>query len=221
MQTRNWQIEAFVFDFDGTLAELNIDFPLMRKSVLRIIKGFDCAVDGLQHRFVLEMIDEAKELIARRRPAGAADFLAATYELITDFEMEAARRGGLFAGTRDMLRELRKRGMKTGVISRNCLAAITAVFPDIHDYCNAVMTRESVLRVKPHPDHLNATLSSLEAAAEDAAMVGDHPMDIEVGKRAGTRTVGVLTGHSDYRRLHEAGADIILAKASDIVTLIS
>jgi phosphoglycolate phosphatase len=51
-------------------------------------------------------------------------------------------------------------------------------------------------------------------------MVGDHPMDIRIGKDAGTLTVGVLTGYSTSEALTKAGADFILSKAADIIRLL-
>jgi hypothetical protein len=83
---------------------------------------------------------------------------------------------------------------------------------DIFDYCNTVITREMTVNVKPHPDHLFVALQLLDALPERSSMVGDHPMDIKIGKRAGTLTIGVLTGYSTSDELKSAGADIIMTK---------
>jgi phosphoglycolate phosphatase len=71
--------------------------------------------------------------------------------------------------------------------------------------------------VKPHPEHLLVALQSLGVAPESSSVVGDHPMDIQIGKHAGTLTIGVLTGYSTSDELIEAGADIIIDKAPDII----
>ena len=60
-------------------------------------------------------------------------------------------------------------------------------------------------------------LQSLGALPESSSMVGDHPMDIKIGKDAGTLTIGVLTGYSTSDELVKAGADIIIDKAADII----
>ena len=95
-----------------------------------------------------------------------------------------------------MLTALKKRKIKAGVVTRNCQAAVTTVFPDIFDYFNTVITREMTSNVKPHPEHLLVALQSLGVAPESSSMVGDHPMDIKIGKHAGALTIGVLTGYS-------------------------
>ena len=74
-------------------------------------------------------------------------------------------------------------------------------FPDIDRYCQAVLTRDDTVRIKPHPEHLTTALSLLGAAPADAAMVGDHPLDIQLGREAGTFTIGVLSGHSTREAL--------------------
>jgi phosphoglycolate phosphatase len=48
-------------------------------------------------------------------------------------------------------------------------------------------------------------------------MVGDHPMDIRIGRDVGAYTIGVLTGYSKADPLLEAGADLIIERASAII----
>jgi phosphoglycolate phosphatase len=74
--------------------------------------------------------------------------------------------------------------------------------------------------VKPHPEHLLVALQSLDVAPESSSMVGDHPMDIMIGKLAGALTIGVLTGYSTSDELMRAGADIIIDKAADIIDIL-
>jgi phosphoglycolate phosphatase len=52
-------------------------------------------------------------------------------------------------------------------------------------------------------------------------MVGDHPLDIELGRKAGTFTVGVLTGNSTQKALLQASADMILPDAPSILRIIT
>jgi phosphoglycolate phosphatase len=210
-------IRAVFFDFDGTLAKLNIDFPLMRQAVLDLVETYGAPLDGMSNLYVLEMIRAAQELISQIHPKEEDFFLEQAIALITQVEIEAAKKGELIGGTREMLAELKRRNIKTGIVTRNCQAAVTTVFPDIFNYCGAVITREITPNVKPHPEHLLVALQSLGALPESSAMVGDHPMDIKIGKDAGTLTIGVLTGYSTSDELLKAGADLIISKAADII----
>ncbi|MBM4272211.1 MAG: HAD family hydrolase [Deltaproteobacteria bacterium] len=213
-------VGAVVFDFDGTLAKLNINFPRMRKAVVDLIDSYGVPVDGLRDMYVLEMVDAGMSLIAQKHPGQEHHFLRRANDVITDIEIAAATRGELIEGTREMLRELKKRSIKTGVITRNCQMAVVQVFPDIHEYCNPVITREFTRNVKPHPEHLLSALAFLNVLPQHAFMVGDHPMDIKIGKDAGTFTIGVLSGYSTSGDLLKAGADIILNRADEILGIL-
>ena len=213
-------IRAVVFDFDGTLAKLNINFPHMRRTVFDLIESYHIPLDKLDNLFVLEMIDEAAALIALQHPGEKNHFKEHAHSLIVNIELEAAKKGELIDGTRDMLRSLKNRMIKTGVVTRNCLSAVTYVFPDIHTYCDVVVTREMTRKVKPHPEHLMSALKSLDVPPECVTMVGDHPMDITLGKEVGACTIGVLTGYSSSNVLIKAGADIIIATAAGIIDVL-
>lgn len=220
MRHHTLSLTAIIFDFDGTLAELNIDFPLMRKRIRNLIAGYDIPTDNIEDLFALEMIDAGKALIERAYPGEGYRFVDRAYDLIRHIEIEGARNGVLFNGIEELLRDLRTRKIKTGIVTRNCIEAVKGLFPNIDRYCDIVITRESTTKVKPHPEQLLIALRALATDAASAAMVGDHPMDISVGKDVGTYTIGVLSGYAHEEMLRDAGADIILDHAAQIRDLI-
>jgi phosphoglycolate phosphatase len=195
LATKRLPLRGIVFDFDGTLAKLNIDFSRMRQEVLELLSGYRVPLprNGLRDLFVLEMITAGAGLMSQYQPGKEAEFIERAHALIADIEIKAAQRGSLFEGTKDLLQALQNKTIKIGVVTRNCLSAVQTLFPDIHQYTHAVITREQASHVKPHPAHLLMMLDKLGVAAGQAAMVGDHPMDIKTGKDAGVRTIGVLT----------------------------
>ncbi len=209
--------KAVVFDFDGTLAKLNIDFAGMRAALLELIARYGIPTDGIMNLHILEMVEAAGASLAHHSPHEATLFSHAAHALIAGIEVEAAGEGTLFAGTKTLLTELRNRSTRIGVVTRNCRAAVFRIFPDIDRYCQAVLTRDDTCRIKPHPEHLMSALGLLGVLPADAAMVGDHPLDIQLGRETGTFTIGVLSGHSTRAALFGAGADLILPDASSIL----
>jgi len=214
-------IEVIAFDFDGTLALLNIDFPAMRQSILDLITSFGVPEDGLGHLLALEMIEEARKRILARQDGRAAAFAKEAENLIREIEIDGANRGSLFPGIPEMFAELRRENVKTAIVTRNCAESVQKLFPEVDDACKCIVTRERTPLVKPHPEHLRIALRELGAGPERAVMVGDHPMDMELGKKAGTFAAGVLTGYGGEALLREAGADLVVHRAPDILDFLT
>jgi phosphoglycolate phosphatase len=214
----NREMEAVIFDYDGTLVQLNIDFGAMRQDVEESLGEYGIEPEDLKGFYILEMIDEAAVRISEKsRPEGAA-FCRKCLDLVIAHELEAAKEGRILPGVVDMLELLRKRGVKVGIITRNCDKAVKVVFPHLESLCDVYVPRDGVSRVKPHPDHLVLALERL--GVENAArclMVGDHVLDVEGGKRMEMMTAGVLTGKTTRQQFMRAGADFIWEDATKIL----
>lgn len=213
-------IRAIIFDFDGTLAVLNIDFPLMRERIIFLIRHFGIEERAIRERYLLEIIDEVYPMIREKDSSGAEEFYDRAHQILHEVELKAAEEGSLIPGAGGTLRTLRLLGIKVGIVTRNCEEAVRRVFPDIDDYCDVFISRDSVDKVKPHPDHLNSMLGALKVSGEEAVMVGDHIIDIQAGKKVGMKTVGVLTGKINREEFEKAGADYILRDVSEIYPLL-
>ena len=214
------KVKAVIFDFDGTLAVLNIDFFSMREQVLRLVRHFGVKEEWITQRYMLEIIDQVYLILWEKNPSEASDFYQKAHQVIHEVELKAAEEGRLISGAEAALKILREKGMKIGIVTRNCEDAVRKVFPQIDHYCDLFVSRNSVRKVKPHPDHLTFVMESLKVSGEEAMMVGDHTMDIQAGKRVGMKTIGVLTGRTTREEFEKAGADYILRDASEINNLL-
>src|SRR4030043_450072 len=213
-------VRAIIFDFDGTLAGLNIDFSLMRERIMALVNPFGTEGGSIRERYLLEMIDEVYPILWEKDSSGAEEFYERAHQILHEVELKAAGEGKLILGTEAVLRMLRERRIKVGIATRNCEEALRKVFPDIDDYCDVFISRDSVEKVKPHPDHLNSALDALKVSEKEAVMVGDHIIDIQAGKGAGMWTIGGLTGKIKREEFEEAGADYVLRDVSEIYPLL-
>jgi HAD superfamily hydrolase (TIGR01509 family) len=73
-----------------------------------------------------------------------------------------------------------------------------------------------VERTKPEPDLVLAALEKAGAEPDDAVMIGDSVWDCRAAERAGTRSIGVLTGGFSEDELLEAGASKVFASVEDL-----
>ncbi len=215
------KIQSIVFDFDGTLAELHLDFVEMKRRVALLAEEFLTPTRVSPSLPVLEWLTWLEHVIKVSRNGDAGTFRADALALIEQMEIEAAQRGALFPFTRPLLMEMLQKGKNTAIITRNCDSAVRLVFPDISDYCSVFLARDHVPLPKPDPSHLHLALRTMRAEPGTTLMVGDHPLDIQTGKAAGVLTAGVSSGRIPGEELRKAGADWVAANCELLIELLA
>jgi phosphoglycolate phosphatase len=210
-------VRAVLFDFDGTLVHLNIDFAQMRAGVEAILPQYGLCVGASASRYTLELIEECvKTLTVRDGGEIAAAFERDAEAAIVAVEVGAADEADIHQGVPELLQWLQEEGVRIGIVTRNCRVAVDRILERNTLPYDVLLTRDDVELVKPDPEHLLAALRALEVEPHHALMVGDHPMDVRAGRLAGTRTVAVLTGYSPAERFAPESPDLVLDQAGDL-----
>lgn len=213
---------AVLFDFDGTLVP-NLDLTDMRRQIAAMAKAAgvpDSVYDGL---YIVEIIEASQAWLSNQDTALASSaeaYAAASHQRINDIEMQAASNTAPFTAVRPVLNQLRDKGYRLGIVTRNCRAAVLTMFPDMDEYVDCLHARDDVVHLKPDPRHLQDNLDALGAEASLSVMVGDGALDMQAGQALGMRCVGVLTGSNDTRALTDAGATEVLADYRGLVSLL-
>lgn len=167
LRSRHW-----IFDLDGTLTVAIHDFAHIR-SVLGVPEGADILghldalpeTEGTRARAVLQSIEE--ELAERTEPAD---------------------------GALELMRVLRERGARVGVLTRNtrenALTTLSRIglLPFIER--GAVLGRDDA-RAKPDPDGIHKLACRWGVPPAALVMVGDYAFDLLTGRAAGAGTVHV------------------------------
>ena len=78
------------------------------------------------------------------------------------------------------------------------------------DYISLILGADDVARAKPDPEPVLQTLRSLKIPVSETLVVGDMPVDILMGARAGARTCAVTYGNASAADLRAAGADVLI-----------
>ncbi len=203
-------LQGVLFDFDGTLAP-NLDLPDMRRQVVALTEAYDVPEPVYAELYIVEIITAASNWLQTQATERAADYHTQAHRLITEFELAAAAQTQPFPGIHSTLEGLRQQGLRLGVVTRNCRAAVLQVFPDLLDYVDTLHARDDTEFLKPDPRHLQKCLQTLAIEPQLAAMVGDGALDMHAGHELNMYCVGVLSGSSDHPRLQQAGAHTVLA----------
>ena len=211
-----YNIDAVLFDFDGTLVEINIDFTEMKKKVLSL--GLEYGVSPEADLYVLETIENMFDVLSEKDALKAEMFKKQAEAIIVDIELSAAEKSRKFPGADSTLREIKNRGIKIGIVTRNCRKAVLKSVELAGFTYDLLLTRDDVKKVKPDPSHLLDALSMLNIEPERAMMVGDQPIDIIAGKKAGMKTAAVLSVRT-IKDFEELSPDLIIKDISDILNV--
>src|SRR5690606_5415798 len=88
---------------------------------------------------------------------------------------------------------IHKKGILTGIVTgkarRSYEISIQKLFSQ--DFFKVSITGDDVLEPKPHTEGICKAINALGCAPQETLFVGDSNADIEAGRRANIRTVGV------------------------------
>jgi phosphoglycolate phosphatase len=167
--------EAIVYDLDGTLVDLAVDWDEVATAAVAAFadRGID-AEGGLW-----DLLDRASQ----------ADIRGRIEEVICDHERDGARDSARLPLADQVAEEHRS----VGVCSLNCEQACRIALEehDLEPHVDAVVGRRSVDNHKPHPEPLLTTVERLGATPETTVFVGDTDRDAITAERAGTGFVYV------------------------------
>lgn len=191
-------LSAVLFDAGGVLLDLDYAY------LVRLVEARQCETtpealsraEALARRAIHERVQGGGGVGEAwrdyfRAMLGTARIPPELHEEIIDTLWEAHQRVGLWTvavpGAREVLRELRRRGLSTGVVSnaegkveRDLEAAGFGGLLDV------VVDSHHVGVEKPHPHIFRVALERVGASPEAAVFVGDVPsVDVEGAKAAG------------------------------------
>ena len=218
-------VRAVIFDWGGTLTPWHsVDHEELWRSVCaRHYPATEAAATAAAARAaeteLWRLAESAQQsatleaVFARAGFSASAGFLASYYEAwdphtLTD--PDAA----------PVMRELRRRGIKVGVLS-NTMWARTAheqIFmrDEILELIDGAVYTSEIPWVKPHPEAFRAAMRAIGVTdPTDCVFVGDRPYDDIYGaKRLGMR--GVLIPHSEVPPHEDATPDAVITRLAEL-----
>lgn len=193
-----------VFDWDGTLLD----------SQARIVEclhaaGTEAGLAALPAECLSNVIGLGmREAITALYPDATADDHARFIERYRHHYLSASRTATpLFAGARELLEGLRRRGALLAIATGKGRRGLDRVLAEhgLNDLFHATRCADESLS-KPHPQMLLDILERLGVEPHEALMVGDTEYDIVMARNATVAALGVGYGVHGRLRLVQCGA---------------
>lgn len=189
------QVNGWIFDLDGTLTVAQHDFPAIRREL-----QIPADEDILEHLGRLPL-DERRQLNAR----------------LDAIEMRLAQEVAAAPGAAELIRELHRRELRLGILTRNLREVAMASLDhigvlDCFDPQHIIGRNDAA--AKPAPDGIHRLLADWQLSQTDAVMVGDFRFDLEAGRAAGCHTCLIHPQNDwpDMTDLHVPDCHALLAR---------
>lgn len=215
-------IKAVIFDMDGTVADTLRSIAGFGNSALKA-HGFD-EIDTELYR---QLVGNGRDLLIRRMLAtvghpddeAAYEAVGKTYDEL--YEADPTKLVEPYPGITELLHELRRRGIKTAVLSNKpdnmtCFVAdslFNGLFDIVHGQREGIPT-------KPEPSAVIMLCEELSVSPAECLYVGDSGVDMQTGANAGIPSVGVTWGFRGAAELQANGADHLIDSAAELLDIL-
>lgn len=228
-------LTAVVFDFDGTL--LDIEEPLQKsiKEVLdekkldydmeNTLKEIGALLESLQGYPLPKIVLQSYDLFRHISAFDSLTFLKALgvgTKIFSRYLTYAEEEAKIFPGVENLLKKLKK-NYDLFVLSHNQTKTILEHLEkeELKNFFTGVYGADKIPAQKPDPQALEPILQNYDSFERDKfVMVGDMPSDIEAAKKAGFKTIAIASGISNKDLLKEYNPDLLLDSMDDLLELL-
>ena len=205
-----------ILDFDGTLGDTRANIVLtMRRTLVRL--GYAVPdEDTIAATIGVPLEKGFEQMLPGISPDDVA-LCARTYrEIFQECRKEMVP--GLFPHVMETLAAMKESGCVLTIASSRSYGSLKEFLREmgIAPYISYVLGANSVTHAKPHPEPVLKTMADMGITADETLVVGDMPVDIQMGKGAGARTCAVTYGNASRDELIAAGADYVIDDFSEL-----
>ena len=209
-QTAPQQPRAVLWDVDGTLID-SAEYHWLTWRETLSNEGFTLTRDRFDASFGRRNDEILRSYFGSDLPASEIERISSAKEGRYR-ELVLTRGIEPLPGVRRWLGRLKAEGWRQAIASSaprvNLEAILTAL--GIASYFDAVASAEDVERGKPDPQIFLVTAAKVGVPPARCVVVEDAPAGIEGARRAGMRSIGVLSSHS------KLGADLTVGTLQDL-----
>ena len=213
-------IKLVIFDFDGTIADTRKSIVVSKQEMMKIL-GLEVKDDEACASVIgLPAEDGYRQLYPGISDETLEDCVRVARDTFAKSKEEYPPT--VFDGIREVLEELKKRGIKCSIASSRNNPSLREFLKSwgMTEYFEYILGADDTLNHKPDPEPVFKTLKDLNVDPDETIVVGDTAFDINMGKGAGIHTCAVTYGISKRAALEETGAEHIIDHINELLEII-
>jgi len=207
-----------VFDLDGTLLD-TLDDITDSLNVIREKYG----ISPITRPEVNGMVGNGLKVLfikSLKDGENTPNFDKMFNEFVAYYKEHSMIKTGIYEGMPGVLSELKKRGVKTAIVTNKNIEAARAMKDELFsDTIDCIYGEDEAhgINKKPAPDTVFKALEELKASKEDAVYIGDSEVDIKTAANAGLPCLAVSWGFRTKEEQVAAGGEYFIEKPSDLL----
>ncbi len=210
-----------LFDCDGTLVDSQANICVAMEHAFDAAKLVPPPRHAIRRIVGLSLLETMRALLPEADGEVHAEMVDRYRTSYLTLRNNGLEHEPLYDGIAGVLSKLDEDGWMLGVATGKSDRGLERCL-DHHAIKGLFVTLQTADRhpSKPHPSMVYQAMADAGAEPKSTVMIGDTVYDIQMGKAAGCRTIGVNWGYHPLTELRDAGADMIAETVDELAQML-
>jgi len=215
--TDDWEPEAYLFDFEGTLVTFEWNLTKGISAILNEIELIGYSMNLFDGSPSYVDIHKVASVISEQDDESTIMNVIA--EVHDQFDADALSRWKLYKDAKQTLNKLKNNGKLLGLVTNVGSKAINSAIKklELDDIFEIVITRNHVSRLKPDPEGLLMAANSLKIDPDSILFTGDSYDDLGAAKAANMKSCYLSGGQDKINADDGIQPDFIINRLKELI----
>ena len=215
--TDDWEPEAYLFDFEGTLVTFEWNLTKGISIILNEIELIGYSMNLFDGSPSYVDIHKVASVISEQDDESTIMNVIA--EVHDQFDADALSRWKLYKDAKQTLNKLKNNGKLLGLVTNVGSKAINSAIKKLEfdDIFEIVITRNHVSRLKPDPEGLLMAANSLKIDPDSILFTGDSYDDLGAAKAANMKSCYLSGGQDEINADDGIQPDFIINRLKELI----
>ena len=217
-------MQAYLFDFDGTLVD---SAPDLTRALDRALER--AGLPGVGLKLGTQMVGHGAGALVEQAVRHVTNDDTITMKsplcrlllsvFLEEYEPICAETSVLYAGATELIETLNAKGKQVGLVTNKPRRFVELMLPAfrLQDVFDSIVAGDDLPTKKPEPDMVQKALADLGRAPHEACLIGDSKADLGAAKAAGVTSILVSFGYAGDLDVSSCGADRVIHDLMELI----